>query len=123
MVLDSTHRNFSLDRGKQTLHDRRQDKRYPSTTSGTPPFRGPGYGLGRVARSLHRDQPALVYVGSIWRPRHVVLVVNADDESLSYYDPATGHTRTVARSRLLTLQGARVRPLFIVIPTGRRASS
>jgi hypothetical protein len=66
---------------------------------------GSGHDLERVARSLHHDQPALVYMGSLWRPRHVVLVVNADHESFSYYDPATGNVQTDARSRFLTYEG------------------
>lgn len=89
-----------------------------------PAWRRAGDALGLVVRSLRRERPAVVYVGSHWRPRHLVLVVDADHESLSYYDPAMGQVRTATRSRFVgqaVPNSERARPLFIVIPTGRRA--
>ena len=36
------------------------------------------------------DRPAVLYVGSRWLPRHVVLIVAADDDSLRCYEPSSG---------------------------------
>jgi hypothetical protein len=64
-----------------------------------PAWRGSGHALGLVVRSLRAEQPALVYNGRRCRSRSVVLVVDASDESLSYYDPVTGRAETVTRSQ------------------------
>lgn len=90
-----------------------------------PAWRRSGRALGFAVRSLRAERPALVYVGSHWRPRHLVLVVDADHEALSYYDPAIGRARAMSPSRFASQTAsdwAPSRPLFIVIPTGRRAS-
>jgi hypothetical protein len=90
-----------------------------------PVFR-PDRALDLVTRSLRRGQPALVYVSSIRRPQHVVLAVAADHKALSCYDPMSGQVRALDRSRSM-IEAARrrrpARPAYIVIPTGRRASS
>ena len=70
-------------------------------------------------------QPALLYVGDRWLPRHVTLVLPGDGRSrVEVYEPATGLVRPVRRP---DLTGARLRlggwdqPWFLVRPTGHRA--
>ncbi len=50
--------------------------------------------------------PAALFVGSAWLPRHVVLVVAADDQRLTCYEPSRGVRADVDRSAFL---GARLR--------------
>ena len=42
--------------------------------------------------------PAALYVGSTWLPRHVVLVVAADQERLTCYEPSRGARVSVDRT-------------------------
>jgi hypothetical protein len=66
--------------------------------------------------------PACLYVGNVWLPRHVVLVVGADDAALRVYEPAGGRVERVPRSRFtggdLSLGGWDV-PWFAVVPVTR----
>ena len=46
-------------------------------------------------------EPAALYVGSEWLPRHVVLVLEGSDSRLRAYEPASGRVLTVARDRFV----------------------
>lgn len=68
-------------------------------------------------------QPALLYVGNRWLPRHVTLVLPGDgDDVLDVYDPATGTVTmlpvTPFAERRLRVAGWDV-PWFAVQPRGR----
>ncbi|MGI8645803.1 MAG: hypothetical protein ACR2JD_05745 [Nocardioides sp.] len=62
-----------------------------------------------------------LYVGSRWLPRHVVLIVGADAERLSCYEPSSGRLQSVTRHAFRTgslgLAGWS-RPWCAVLPTG-----
>lgn len=47
------------------------------------------------------SQPAVLYVGSTWLPRHVVLVIEGTESRLHVYEPASGRTVHVARDRFV----------------------
>ena len=71
---------------------------------GTPPWAvarhlGARWGTSYATRIVrhHRrldltvtDRPAVLFVGSRWLPRHVVLVVATDDYTLSCFEPSSG---------------------------------
>ena len=52
------------------------------------------------------DRPAVLFVGSRWLPRHVVLVVAADGDTLKCYEPSSG--RTVNLPALVSTPGLRI---------------
>ena len=90
-----------------------------------PVFR-PDHSFDLVTRSVRRDQPALLYLGTRRRPQHVVLAITAGNDALNCYDPASGRVEALDRSRPGTEVAGRSwpeRPAYIVIPTGRRVSS
>ncbi len=64
--------------------------------------------------------PAVLYVGSTWLPRHVVLVLAGTPTVLEVYEPASGHVVRVTRERFveqhLGLAGWDAR-WFLVVPT------
>lgn len=66
-------------------------------------------------------RPAVLYVGSTWLPRHVVLVITGTDVALEVYEPASGRVVRVARARFvdqeLALAGWDAR-WFSVLPAG-----
>lgn len=68
-------------------------------------------------RLLAASKPAALYVGNRWLPRHVALVVAADAERLTCYEPSRGVAAAVPRSAfddgLLRLAGWDV-PWFTV---------
>jgi hypothetical protein len=69
-------------------------------------------------------EPALLYIGSVLAPRHVVLVLPGDgDRTLDVYDPATGRVDHLRRDavveRRMRLSGWDV-PWMAVRPTGLR---
>lgn len=53
-----------------------------------------------ITRAVTAGRPVPLYVGNLWSPRHVVLVVAADDDRLRVYDPAEGHTGTLSGADL-----------------------
>ncbi|GGO76087.1 hypothetical protein [Nocardioides deserti] len=61
--------------------------------------------------------PSALYVGNRWLPRHVVLVLDADEQRLRLYDPSHGGLATVTRK---AFEGGRLRvagwdrPWFVV---------
>lgn len=46
-------------------------------------------------------EPAALYVGNAWLPRHVVLVLEATEIRLRVYEPASGRTRHVGRDEFV----------------------
>lgn len=76
-----------------------------------------------ICKALTTGLPVPLYVGSTWLPRHVVLAVEALDDGLSVYEPASGKLVRVGRERFvaerLGLAGWD-RPWFVVSPSGRR---
>lgn len=46
--------------------------------------------LRTLLSSATEDRPVVVYVGSRWLPRHVLLVTAADAQSTTLYNPAVG---------------------------------
>jgi len=52
-------------------------------------------------RLVGLSEPAAVYVGSEWLPRHVVLVLEGTESRLRVYEPASGRTIRVARERFV----------------------
>lgn len=56
--------------------------------------------VDRVQAALDDGRPVALYVGSRWLPRHVVLVVGADEDHWQVYEPASGRVIDVAPSRL-----------------------
>ena len=46
-------------------------------------------------------EPAALYVGNEWLPRHVVLVLEGSDTRLRVYEPASGRVVTVVRDRFV----------------------
>jgi hypothetical protein len=66
-------------------------------------------------------QPAALYVGNEWLPRHVVLVLEGTDTRLRVYEPASGRVVSVDRDRFvdhdLALGGWDTR-WFSVVPGG-----
>lgn len=72
---------------------------------GTPPWALARELDGRVRR-FRRDEvvaalphPVPVFLGSRWLPRHVVLVLDVDDDGLLAYDPARGDLVAMGTSR------------------------
>lgn len=55
-----------------------------------------------VGRSLTAGLPAPVYVGNTTTPRHVVLVVGANGETLTIFDPGDGRLHTLPWTALET---------------------
>ena len=47
------------------------------------------------------QRPVAAYVGSAWLPRHVVLVVDSDDDSAHVYEPSSGLLHEVSRTAWL----------------------
>ncbi len=47
-------------------------------------------GLGAALQSVEVDQPALLYVGTRWMPRHVCVLAEDAQGRLALYDPAAG---------------------------------
>ena len=78
--------------------------------------------LDRLKSALQQDRLAMVYLGSGMRPRRAVLVVAADATTWSCFEPGNASARTLERQDLLSGSPGQ-RPLFVVVPTGRRARS
>jgi hypothetical protein len=85
-------------------------------------------GLGRCYHRLvelvAEGEPALLYVGNRWLPRHVTMVLPGDgDTVLDVYDPASGIVDELRRDRFmaraLDLSGMNV-PWLAVQPDGLR---
>jgi len=79
--------------------------------------------LGAILTAVRSGVAVPLYVGSRWLPRHVVLVVGADDERLSCYEPNSGRLQSVPRHAFrdgsLGLAGWS-RPWCAVLPTESR---
>ena len=63
--------------------------------------------------------PAVLYVGSTWLPRHVVLVVEASEASLRVYEPSRGVVVGVSRDAFLEARlglAGWAKPWFTVTP-------
>ncbi|MDN4162350.1 hypothetical protein [Nocardioides abyssi] len=100
---------------------------------GTPPWAvareltlvtGVRHRVRRARWSTLRDAPApaALYVGNRLLPRHVVLVLEADERRMRLYDPSHGGLVTVTRD---AFEAGRLRvagwdrPWFVVAPAGR----
>lgn len=92
-------------------------------------------GSGDTLRDAHRELvgvvreglPALLYVGNAWAPRHVTLVLPADDGGqLDVYDPSNGSVTELSAERFVSsslwIAGWNV-PWIIVQPRPHPASS
>jgi len=81
---------------------------------------GPARAFDRLHRAAAAGRPAMLYVGTTLRPRHVTLVVGVRDEALVVYNPATGRLHTVSRAdfaaRRLSSLGRWPRPWTVVVP-------
>ena len=67
-------------------------------------FRGPEHRAAtyRVLRERAGEgRPALLYVGSLWLPRHVVLVLSGRGAALDVYEPASGQVLSVTKDRFV----------------------
>ena len=78
----------------------------------------------RLLELVDDGEPALLYVGDRWIPRHVTLILpDRGDGNLEIYDPAHGRVREFGRaefaSHRLQLSGWTV-PWFVVQPVGLR---
>lgn len=78
----------------------------------------------RLVDVVADGEPALLYLGNAWLPRHVVLVLPGDgDRVLDVYEPAGGRVEVLRRDdvvgRRLHLAGWDV-PWLLVQPTGLR---
>ncbi|QIK75532.1 hypothetical protein [Nocardioides piscis] len=84
----------------------------------------PGVAWALVAAALLRGDLVPAYVGSRWLPRHVVLVVEAGEEVLRAYDPATGRVLRITHSEWLQgrlrVAGWRV-PWLVIVPRERHS--
>lgn len=62
------------------------------------PARGPARrgAVAAVVRAVEAGDLAVLYVGSRWLPRHVVLVTGGDEAALRVYDPGPGVERPLA---------------------------
>ena len=72
-----------------------------------------------VVRAARAGDLAVLYVGSAWLPRHVVLVVGGDATTLRVYDPSPGIVRGVASHALVGGDGrfgSWDRLWFVVVP-------
>lgn len=50
-----------------------------------------------LVRHVRQGEPALLYIGDAWLPRHVTLVLPGDDEArINVYDPASGSVTELA---------------------------
>ncbi|CCH80099.1 conserved hypothetical protein [Nostocoides japonicum T1-X7] len=81
----------------------------------------------RLVDVVAEGEPALLYVGNEWLPRHVVLVLpGSGDRVLDVYEPASGRVQVLRRddmmARRLRLGGWNI-PWIIVEPTGLRRAS
>ncbi|MFC4784235.1 hypothetical protein ACT8ZV_07160 [Nocardioides sp. MAHUQ-72] len=77
----------------------------------------------RVLDLAAGGRPVVVYVGSRWLPRHVVLVVGREGDGLAVYEPASGRLVAVSRSALASGPldlGGWATPWFSVEPRARR---
>jgi len=61
--------------------------------------RGPA--LDALVSAVAAGSPSPLYVGSRWIPRHVVLVVDVEADSLRCYEPSSGRVLTVTREAFL----------------------
>jgi hypothetical protein len=97
-----------FDRQVLAMH-RRVNRWWPRALGTTPwavarELRSRGRG-GRVRRFRYDEvvaalpQPVPVYLGTRWLPRHVVLVLDVQDDGLHAYDPARGAVVPIATSR------------------------
>ena len=83
-----------------------------------------GEAYDAVVSAVGRGHAVPLYVGNRLLPRHVVLVVGADDATLTAYDPASGRPVTLTRA---AFERGRLRvagwsePWFAVLPAGRTA--
>lgn len=78
-----------------------------------------------VQAVLDAGDPVALYVGDRWLPRHVVLVVGADEQAWQVYEPSSGRVLEVPLPRLradaLALAGWD-RPWFVVRPQAPSAA-
>jgi hypothetical protein len=78
-----------------------------------------GLPAASIRRAVAAGRPVPLYVGNLWSPRHVVLVVAADGDDLRVYDPAPGHTVTLSEAELVQGRlpfGRWDRAWFVVLP-------
>jgi hypothetical protein len=89
----------------------------------SPRRRGEAYAV--VARAVGHGHAIPLYVGSRLLPRHVVLVVDADEAALMAYDPSSGHRVRLPREAFvrgdLRVAGWS-EPWFAVLPRGSGAA-
>lgn len=93
-------------------------------------FRGPEHRAAtyRVLRERAREgRPALLYLGSVWMPRHVVLVLSDRGAALDVYEPASGQVLSVTRDRFtedrIGLAGWNVPWAIVSAPLGQKERS
>lgn len=70
---------------------------------------------------LGLSQPAALYVGNGWLPRHVVLVLKGESGVMSVYEPARGRVQDVPRHTFTARRtdlGGWDEPWFAVLPDG-----
>lgn len=60
-----------------------------------------GESYDAVTAAVGAGWPVPLFIGNGVMPRHVVLVVRADDEQLSFYDPSCGQERRCSRVAFL----------------------
>jgi hypothetical protein len=90
---------------QQVLAMHRRVNRWWPRALGTTPWAVARELGGRVRRFRHDEvvaalpHPVPVYLGSRWLPRHVVLVLDVQDDGLRAYDPARGAVVPIESSR------------------------
>lgn len=76
--------------------------------------------LDAIVTAVESGAAVPLYVGGRWLPRHVVLVIGADEARLSCYEPSSGRLQSVPRrallDRTLALAGWST-PWCAVVPT------
>lgn len=77
-----------------------------------------------LTRVIDEGEPALLYIGDRWLPRHVALVMPGEgDARVDVYEPASGQVRAVRRPDFTAARlrlGGWDRPWLLVRPTGQR---
>ena len=79
-----------------------------------------GLPVSAIRSAVLAGHPAAAYVGNLWSPRHVVLVVGAEDDGgLAVFDPWPGQVVTLTPSQLAQGSlpfGRWNRAWFVVLP-------